>query len=124
MKEVIIEDLLRSSTKEITVRYDSEDIVTLPCHCKYDPALSTDEGNEVMLLRKIEVKNEKGVWVPYPSVTWINGEAGNEELLVTKAIIKMTEDGGICTMMSSQGVPDAKLMLAAEKAGICTETLN
>ena len=123
MKEVVIEDLLRGSIREITVRYDSEDVVTLPCHCKYDPALSTEEGNKVMLLRKIEVKNEEGVWVPYPSATWLNG-VQSEEQLVTKAIIKITEDGGICTMMSSQGVPDAKLMLAAEKAGIYTETLN
>lgn len=123
MNEVVIEDLLRGSIREITVRYDSEDVVTLPCHCEYDPTLSTKEGNKVMLLRKIEVKDEEGVWGPYPSVTWLDG-IENEEQLVTKAIIKMTEDGEIYTMMSSQGVPDGKLMVAAEKAGIYIETLN
>lgn len=114
-------DYLRGSSNEVALRLDPNDVVTLPCHCEYDPALVKPEGNQVMLLRKAEVRNPDGSWSPYPSVTWLD-EAEQEEQLVTRALIKKTEDGCICIMSSTDGVPDGKLIVAAEEAGIYTET--
>ncbi len=123
LKERTIKDILRGSNRKITIRFDGEDLVRLPCHCKYDPTLCGEGGNEVMLVRKVEIKNEDGSWSPYPSITWLDG-VGSEEQLVTRALIKKTNEEGFSTMSSSQGVPDGKLMCAAEEAGVYTETID
>lgn len=123
LKVVTVRDFLRGGREEVTIRFNPEDLVKLPCHCEYDPALCKKDGNEVMLVRKIEVQNEDGSWSPYPSVTWLDG-VGYEEQLVTMALIKKTNEEGHDIMGSTDGVPDAKLMIAADEAGIYTETID
>lgn len=124
MRIVKIPDYLRGGSDEIIIRFDPNDVVKLPCHCKYDPLLSKPSGeNEVMILRKVEIQNKDGSWSLYPSVSWLDG-IENEEQLVTRAIVKLSKDGGIYLMESSQGVPDGKLMFSARKAGIYTEFVD
>jgi len=87
LKERKVRDILRGGSEEITIRFDGDDLVKLPCHCEYDPALCKKDGNEVMLVRKVEIKNPDGSWSPYPSATWLDGVEG-EEQLVSKVLIK------------------------------------
>lgn len=114
---------MRGGEEEILIRFDIDDTVKLPCHCTYDPALCGKNGNEVIILRKIEVQNQDGSWVPYPSVTWLDG-VEFEEQLETRAIVKKTDEKGISILSSSQGVPDGTLMCAAKENGIHTETID
>lgn len=123
LKERKVRDILRGGSEEITIRFDGDDVVKLPCHCEYDPALCRKDGNEVMLVRKVEIKNPDGSWSPYPSATWLDGVEG-EEQLVSKVLIKKTEEEGFDIMSSAQGVPDGKLLLAAKEAGVYTETID
>jgi len=123
LKERKVRDILRGGSEEITIRFDDDDVVKLPCHCEYDPALCRKDGNEVMLVRKVEIKNPDGSWSPYPSATWLDGVEG-EEQLVSKVLIKKTEEEGFDIMFSAQGVPDGKLLLAAKEAGVYTETID
>ena len=124
MKVVKTNDFLRGkSEKTITIRYDPNEVIELPCHCEYDSALSKPRGNRVVILKKVEIQNNDGSWSPYPSVTWLDGVEG-EEQLVTKALVKITGEKAISVMGSSDGVPDGKLMSAAEEAGIYTETID
>lgn len=118
-----ITDLLRGGNEEITVRFDGDDLVELSCHCQYDPALCGEDGKKVLLIRKIEIKNRDGSWSPYPSVTWLDGVV-TEEQLVTRAFVKLTGEKGFNIMSSSDGVPDSELIVAAEEAGIYTETID
>lgn len=118
-----VKDFLRGSSREVTLRFDPEDVVTLPCHCEYDPALCAKEGNQVMLLKKVEVQNEDGSWAPCPSVTWLDG-IENEEQLMTRAIIRKSGEKGASIMGSFDGVPDGELMVAAKEAGVYTETID
>lgn len=39
LEEYRVMDILRGGSKEITIRLDVDDLVKLPCHCEYDPAL-------------------------------------------------------------------------------------
>lgn len=123
LKERTVTDILRGGTKKITIRFDDDDLVKLPCHCDYDPALRGEDGNEVMVLRKIEIKNPDGSWSPYPSATWLDG-VEDEEQLVSRVIVKRTNEEGFDIMSSSEGVPDGELLIAAKKAGIYTETID
>jgi len=116
-------DYLRGTYKEITLRFDEENLIELSCHCNYDPALPKKDGNRVMLLRKVEIQNEDGSWNLYPSVTWLDG-VENEKQLETKALVKRTDEEGIDVMRSRNEVPDGKLMVAAEEAGVYTETID
>ena len=117
-----VKDLLRGGRQEVMLRFDPEDVVKLPCHCDYDPALRGREKNQVLLLRKVEVQNGDGSWGIYPSVTWLDG-VENGEQLQTRAIIKKTGEG-FTIMDSTDGVPDGELMCAAEEVGIYTETID
>ena len=123
LKERTVMDVLRGRTEKITIRFDGDDLVKLPCHCNYDPALCGEDGNEVMVLRKIEIKNPDGSWSLYPSATWLDG-VEDEEQLVSRVIVKRTNEEGLDVMSSAQGVPDGELLIAAEKAGIHTETID
>ena len=120
LKERTVKDILRGrNEKIIKIRFDGDDLVKLPCHCQYDPALD----GEVMVVRKIEIKNPDGSWSPYPSATLLDG-VQDEEQLVSRALIKKTNEQGFATMSSTQGVPDFKLLLAAKEAGVYTETIE
>jgi len=123
LKERKVRDILRGGSEEITIRFDGDDLVKLVCNCKYDPALCRKDGNEVMLVRKVEIKNPDGSWSPYPSATWLDGVQG-EEQLVSKVLIKKTKEEGFDIMSSAQGVPVGKLLMAAGEAGIYTETID
>ena len=123
LKERKAPDILRGGRGEVTIRFDDDDLVKLPCHCQYDPALCKGEGNEVMVVRKIEIKNEDGSWSLYPSATWLDGVQG-EEQLVSRVLVKKTNEEGFDIMSSAQGVPDGKLLIAAKEAGIYTETID
>jgi len=123
LKEREVNDILRGGGKKITIRFDGDDLVKLPCNCKYDPALCEKDGNKVLLVKKIEIKNPDGSWSPYPSATWLDG-VEDEEQLVSRVLIKKTNEEGFDVMSSAQGVPDGELLLAAEKAGIYTETID
>lgn len=122
LKERKVKDLLRGGSEEITIRFDGDDLVKLPCHCQYDPALCGEDGNEVLLVRKVEIKNPDGSWSSYPSATWLDG-VEYEEQLMSRVIIKKTNEEGFDIMSSTDGVPDGKLLVAAEEAGIYTETI-
>ncbi len=121
LKERSVKDIMRGGggSEEITIRFDGDDLVKLPCHCRYDPALCGADGNEVMLVRKIEIKNPDGSWSPYPSATWLDGEQ-----LISRVLIKKTNKKWFFTMSSGEGVPDSKLLLAASEAGVYTETIE
>ena len=122
-KEYTIRDFMRGSLKEVTIRFDDEDLLKLPCHCEYDPVLCTKEGNEVMLVRKVEARNADGSWSLYPSATWLDG-VENELQLMSRVLIKKTGEEGFDIMSSTDGVPDGKLMCAVGEAGIYTETID
>ena len=124
MKIVKTKDFLRGkSEKEIILRYDPNNVIELPCHCEYDPVLSRPKGNRVVILKKVEMQKEDGSWIPYPSVTWLDG-VENEEQLMTRALVKKTGEEAISIMGSSDGVPDGTLMSAANEAGVYTETID
>ncbi len=123
LKERKVRDILRGGSEEITIRFDGDDLVKLPCNCEYDPALCRKDGNEVMLVRKVEIKNPDGSWSPYPSATWLDG-VEDEEQLVSRVLIKKTNEEGFDVMSSAQGVPDGELLVAAEEAGVYTETID
>ncbi|PIP23733.1 MAG: hypothetical protein COX90_02090 [Candidatus Nealsonbacteria bacterium CG_4_10_14_0_2_um_filter_38_17] len=123
LEERKVKDILRGGSEEITIRFDGDDLVKLPCDCEYDPALCRKDGNEVMLVRKVEIKNPDGSWSPYPSATWLD-EVECEEQLVSRVLIKKTNEEGFDIMSSSQGVPDGKLLVAAEETGVYTETID
>ena len=54
-------DFLRGyPRRDITIRFDPDNVELLPCHCKYDPNLSTKEGKKVMLLKEVEIQNKDG----------------------------------------------------------------
>ena len=116
LRQYGVKDVLRGKEEEnIIIRFNN-DVVKLPCHCKYDSALSGGNGNnEVLVVKKIEVKNKDGSWSPYPSVTFF-GEAQHE----TRVFVRRTGEKGI-TIMRSTNTPDEKLISAAETAGIYTE---
>ena len=123
IKVVTVRDFIRGGHEEVTIRFYPNDLMKLPCHCEYDPALCKKGGNEVMLVRKVEVQNPDGSWGPYPSATWLDG-VENEEQMESRALIKKINEEGFDIMGSSQGVPDGKLLCAAKEAGIYTETLD
>ena len=123
LQVVTVRDFLRGGREDITIRFDPEDLVKLPCHCEYDPVLCRGDDNEVMLVRSAEVQDKDGSWSPYPSVTWLDG-VGYEDQLVTVALIKKTDEEGHDIMVSTDGVPDGKLMTAAAEADIYTETID
>ena len=58
LQECTIRDFLRGGRGNVTIRFDGSDSVKLPCHCEYDPALCGKDGNEVMVVRKIEKKSK------------------------------------------------------------------
>lgn len=126
LREVTVRDHMRGSQELVIIRFDQEDVVELPCHCEYDPALKGDGkngGNKVRLVRKIEVRKPDDSWGPYPSYTWLDGVEG-EDQLVTKAIVMKIGEDSPTIMVSTQGVPDGKLGVAAKEAGIHTETID
>ena len=123
LKPIKEKDFMRGNpNREITIRFDPEDLVKLRCHCDYDPKLRGKRDNEVWLVREIEIQNPDGSWGPYPSVTWLDGVESDEQLM-TMAFIKKTGEEGFDIMHSSDGVPDGTLMLSAKEAGVHTETL-
>jgi len=122
-ERIVDYDHMRGINKSITIRFDGDDLVKLPCHCKYDLALCSSEGNQVMLVRKIEIKALDGSWKPYPSATWLGGVQG-EDQLQSKAFIKKTNEEGFDIMASTDGVPDGELLVAAKAAGVYTETID
>ena len=117
LQEFKVEDILRGRNKEIVIRFDDNDLVKLPCHCKYDSALR----NKVWLVRKVEVKSPSGDWNLYPSATWLDGVEYDGQL-VSRAIVKKTNEEGFDIMSSPEGVPDGKLLIAAEEIGVYTES--
>lgn len=123
LEEHTIKDFMRGGMKEITIRFNPDDIVKLECYCDYDPALKREKNNTVMVVRNVEVRDEGGAWVPYPSVTWLDG-VENEEQLLTRVFVKRIMEEGVDIMGSSQGIPDGKLMCAAKKTGIHIETIG
>lgn len=125
LRPIKVKDFMRGRPKrEITIRFDPENLVKLRCHCDYDPKLRGEKDNEVMLVRRIEIQNPDGSWSPYPSVTWLDGVEGeDDEQLMTRAFVKKTGEEGFSIMNSSQGVPDGTLMCSAKAAGVHTETL-
>ncbi|MBD3207837.1 MAG: hypothetical protein GF370_00055 [Candidatus Nealsonbacteria bacterium] len=122
-KVVRTKDYLRGTYEEIILRFDEENLIELACHCNYDQALPKKDGNRVMLLKKVEIQNKDDSWSLYPSVTWLDG-VESEEQLETKALVKRTGEEGIDVMCSPDGLPDGKLMLAAEEVGVYTETID
>jgi len=123
LKQAKIADFLRGTGEDITVRFDHNNVIRLSCHCDYDPALKGDRSNQVDLLRKVELQKPDGSWETYPSATWLDGVGGHEQL-VTKALVRISGEKAISVMQSTQGVPDGTLMVAAEKAGVYTETID
>ncbi len=121
-------DFLRGySKRDITIRFDPDNLELLPCHCKYDPDLSTKERNKeinkVMLLKEVEIQNKDGSWSPYPSITWLM-EVEDEDQFLTKALVRLTGEKEITVVSSSNWGPDSVLMDAAREVGIYTETIE
>jgi hypothetical protein len=123
LREYKVNDILRGGRGEVILRFDMDDLIELPCHCKYDPALASKDGNKAMLVKKIEIKNPDGTWSPYPSATWLDGVNDGEQL-ESLALIRIKGEDAATVMSSGQGVPDGPLLSAAKKAGIYTETLS
>jgi len=125
LKERVIDyDYMRGGRNPLTIRFDGDILVKLPCHCAYDPKLCGKKGNHVMLVRSAEVKNTDGTWRPYPTATWLD-DVEYADQLVSKALVKRTGgDGGFDFMVSTNGVPDGKLLVAAREAGVYTETID
>ncbi len=96
----------------------------------YDSSLSGkkggNNGNKVKVLRKVEIQGKDGSWKCYPSVVQLKYKGQ----LITRALAIITnrkrkgkKREGINIIYSPKGAPDKKLMSAAKKAGIHTETI-
>lgn len=111
-------DYLRNSGKKIIIRFNSEDVVELLCHCRYDSALE----KRVRILKKVEVRNDDGFWEPYPSVSqyWAGGDVGQ---CYTTALVKLVGEKEITVCSSKNWCPDTQLLESAKEAGIHTETI-
>lgn len=118
MKIVEISDFLRGRDEIITIRFNPEDLIELPCDCIYSSDLNALQ--KVIILKRIEVY-KGGKCVPYPSVAWLDG-VENDTQLVTRAFVKTEEEFKIMT--SPEGVPDGRLMVEAQKAGVFTEIIS
>lgn len=119
MQQGETKDLVRgNSERVVTIHWDPEDLVLLPCHTSYDPALE----KQVRVPRRVEWLDGEE-WKPYPVVAWHDGVFSDLQLQ-TVAIIVKTNESGVHIMASADGVPDGVLMLVAEQAGIYVETYD
>jgi len=114
----IIPDILRGRKQKVTIRFNDDDLIKLPCGGRYDPELCGNNGNEVLILSKVEVENEDGSWGPYPSVAWVDPVDG---LVFSLALVKKTNKKVPYIMSTPPGCPDVKLLMAAVEAKIYTE---
>ncbi len=119
IREHRITDILRNREDPVTVRFNAEDTKTLASEWNYSGDDKPRAGYTAELLRKVEVL-EYGEWKPYPSVSRIAEDGGDKPYTV--ALVRL-RDGSIGIMESPAGMPDRKLMLEAEKAGILTQTI-
>jgi len=117
-----LKDFLRGTDKTVVIRFEDADLAELPCAARYDSALCAEGGNRVLVVKKCEVLNGD-VWLPYPTVTWLDS-VEYEEQLVTRALVKKTDEEGFDLMASPDGVPDGMLMEAAVAAGIFTQYIE
>ena len=122
LRELTVRDLMRGGKTEITVRFDSDDLVSLICDCHYDGHDLREFDGMVNLVKKVEIRNPDGSWSLYPSATWLDG-VESEDQLISRALVRRA-DGEFHIMSSTQGVPDGKLLVAAEEAGVYTETID
>jgi hypothetical protein len=107
----------------VAIRFEGSDLAELPCAARYDPALCAKGGNRVLVVKKIEVLKNGDVWLPYPTVTWLDS-VEHEGQLVTRVLVKKTDEEGFDLMASPDGVPDGILMEAAKAAGIFTQYIG
>ena len=89
----------------------SKETMILPCYTNYDPT----RDKEVEVPKSAEIQLENGDWKPYPIVRWVDTDA----VLWTEVLV--VREDGIYEMASTNGVPDGKLHLAAEKAGLLVD---
>lgn len=122
MWEMSIQDYMRGGGGgQVTIRFDPEDVLEVPCHCEYDPALSNKKhGNRVRVLRKVEVRKPYGSWKPYPSYTWVDADGGP----YTKVMVMLTGEKAVSIMTSTVGVPDGKLGVALREAGVYSGSVD
>ncbi len=116
MKEITITDSMRLNISKVTIRFNPNDVIRLPCSCDYDKELK----GKVDLLRKVEVKSPSGIWGPYPSVALIDGidATTRQEQKFTRAIIRKSVDKEIAIMKSPNNALDITLYNAAENARV------
>ncbi len=118
-----IKDWLRYEEREIIIKFDPDNVIELPCHCRYDPALITKNGKRVRLLKKADVRKNDGSWQPYPTISQLWG-GGIEGQCYTRALIKITGEEDITVSDSENWCPDTVLLTAAEAEGIYTEIIE
>lgn len=120
LKSVQVEDFLRGNGKRrVVLRFDKRDLVEVECHCDYG-ALGDEGKRRVKIPRKIEIF-EDGKWKPYPVASWIDQDE-NPDGIFSRVMVQKGNDFYI--MQSALGIPDSTLLVAAEEAGIYTETIN
>src|SRR3989339_1047541 len=120
LKPVQVEDFLRGNgNQKVVLRLDKRDLVEVECHCDYGE-LGDDGKRHVKIPRKIEIF-ENGEWKLYPVASWID-QSENPDGIFSRAMVQKGSDFYI--MQSSMGVPDSALLVAANEAGIYTETIN
>lgn len=120
LKEVWVEDFLRGQgNKRVLLRFNKDDLVEVNCSCDYG-VIGEDGKSRVKIPRQIEIF-ENGEWLPYPVACWIDQE-DNPVGIFSRVMALQGED--LYIWQSSRGVPDGALLVAAEEAGIFTETFK
>lgn len=120
LKEVWVEDFLRGQgNKRVLLRFNKDDLVEVNCSCDYG-VIGEDGKRRVKIPRQIEIF-ENGEWLPYPVACWID-QSDNPDGIFSRVMALQGED--LYIWQSSRGVPDGALLVAAEEAGIFTETFK
>lgn len=118
--EFRIKDFIRGNgNQEVLLRFDRGDTVEVECFCDYGISRG-DEKRYVKIPRKIEIY-ENGEWRSYPVACWIDQD-DNPDGIFSRAVVFKKD--GFYVMQSPMGVPDSVLLVAAEEAGIFTQTIN
>lgn len=112
--ECDITDILRNRDGKVTIRFNPEDIAILPSQLNYSGEGELRPVYSAKLLRRVEALDGDS-WKSYPSASWIGDK--NTIEAYTVALIKLSDDS-VGVMESPIGMPDARLILEAEKAGI------
>lgn len=118
-----VQDKMRGRPDQaVTLRLNREDAVDLPCNSGQYPCRAQCTPGKLRVLKRVEVSDGTGEWIPYPTVVYLDGIERADQL-VSRALV-LDAEGNISAVSSPQGVLDEELMAAAEATGLYTESFD